>query len=60
MQISRSCSLDAYAILSNRSCLQITGSDSFKLLQGLTSNQINKIEKGGDGLLSLFMQANVI
>ncbi len=52
-------SVDAFTLLKNRSCLRVSGIDAVKFLQGLTTNQMNKIERGGEGMLSLFLQSNV-
>ena len=52
-------SADSFALLKGRSTLSISGPDSVKFLQGLTTNQMSKIDKGGDGLLSAFLSPQV-
>ena len=49
----------SFVELSHRSTVVITGKDSIKFLQGLTTNQMSKIEKGGDGLYSSFLTPQV-
>ncbi|KAI9208005.1 uncharacterized protein BJ171DRAFT_492338 [Polychytrium aggregatum] len=44
-----------YVRLDNRACLEIEGPEAIKFLQGLTTNQMLNIERGGDGVLAAFL-----
>ncbi|KAI8913359.1 hypothetical protein EDD86DRAFT_235366 [Gorgonomyces haynaldii] len=47
--------MNSFARLSNRKLLRVSGQDATKLLQGLVTNQIERIQNGGDGLLACFL-----
>lgn len=48
-----------FSLLQDRSLVRIKGADATKFLQGLTTNQMTKIERGGDGILTAFLNAQV-
>ncbi len=50
---------DSYVRLPSRCTLEISGRDAVKFLQGLTTNQMTRIEKGGDGMLCAFLSPQV-
>ncbi|TPX32455.1 aminomethyltransferase [Synchytrium microbalum] len=46
---------DRYTLLQNRGFLEIEGADVVKFLQGLITNHMPKIERGGDGFYCAFL-----
>ncbi|KAI8915174.1 hypothetical protein DFJ77DRAFT_461565 [Powellomyces hirtus] len=48
---------DQFAALPGRGFLEIEGPEAVKFLQGLTTNQISRIERGGDGIFAAFLTA---
>lgn len=50
---------DAFVKIESRSFVQIDGPDAVKFLQGMITNHMPKIETGGDGLFTGFLNAQV-
>ncbi|TPX56347.1 aminomethyltransferase [Powellomyces hirtus] len=48
---------DQFSALPGRGFLEIEGPEAVKFLQGLTTNQISRIERGGDGIFAAFLTA---
>ena len=48
-----------FAIVPNRSVIEIQGVDSVKYLQGMVSNQMAKVERGGEGMIAAWLNAQV-
>ncbi|KAI9348949.1 hypothetical protein DFJ73DRAFT_960107 [Zopfochytrium polystomum] len=48
---------DRFARVPHRGVIEIEGADTVKFLQGMVTNQVAKIERGGDGMLAGFLNA---
>ncbi|KAJ3161052.1 ccr4 associated factor [Geranomyces michiganensis] len=48
---------DQFAALDGRGFLEVQGVEAIKFLQGLTTNQLTKVERGGDGVFAAFLTA---
>ncbi|KAJ3196913.1 hypothetical protein HK101_007278 [Irineochytrium annulatum] len=48
---------DRFVKVPGRGVVEIEGPDAVKFLQGLMTNQMTKIERGGDGILAFFLSA---
>ncbi|KAJ3003555.1 ccr4 associated factor, partial [Thoreauomyces humboldtii] len=46
-----------FARLEDRGFVEIEGPEAVKFLQGLTTNQLSRIERGGDGIFAAFLTA---
>jgi transferase CAF17, mitochondrial len=47
--------MDAFTRITNRHLLRIHGTDTLKLLQSLTTQQMNRIQNGGPGVYAAFL-----
>ncbi|KAJ3171232.1 ccr4 associated factor [Geranomyces variabilis] len=48
---------DQFTVLEGRGFLEVQGVEAIKFLQGLTTNQLTKVERGGDGVFAAFLTA---
>ncbi|KAJ3410217.1 Iron-sulfur clusters incorporation protein, partial [Chytridiales sp. JEL 0842] len=48
---------DRYTTVPNRGLIELEGVDAVKFLQGMVTNQMTKVERGGDGILAAFLSA---
>ncbi|KAI8801994.1 hypothetical protein BJ742DRAFT_858726 [Cladochytrium replicatum] len=55
--LAASNSQDFYSRVPRRSLVEVEGQDAVKFLQGLCTNHMPKIERGGDGMYSAFLTA---
>jgi folate-binding Fe-S cluster repair protein YgfZ len=57
--LKESNSKDQFSVVPNRGLIELEGVDTVKFLQGMVTNQMTKIERGGDGILAAFLTAQV-